>query len=83
MARWGKPMKEKADEQTAEVVTALAELDRQFKTRLEKVEREHVIRMMALFQEFKARAFAIRNKRPMASLDCDNGTTINVTEAEK
>jgi hypothetical protein len=66
------------EKQTAELIAALAELDRQFKLRLEQLEREHTMRLMALFQEFKARAFATKNKRPMASLDDGNGNTIAI-----
>jgi len=52
-------------EQSNEVNKRMAELNRQFKRRLAQIEHEHVMRLMATFQEFKARSFAIRNGRPM------------------
>ena len=48
-------------EQTALLNSNMASLSREFKRRLEGLEREHVQRLMALFQEFKGAAFAIRN----------------------
>ena len=52
---------------TAERNITYAALQRDFKRRLEQLEHEHVMRLMATFQEFKARAFAIKNGRPMDS----------------
>jgi hypothetical protein len=51
-------------EQSSELNTRMAELNRQFKRRIEQIEHEHVMRLMATFQEFKARTFAIKNNRP-------------------
>jgi len=51
--------------QSNEVNKRMAELNRQFKRRLAQIEHEHVMRLMAIFQEFKARSFAVRNSRPM------------------
>ena len=51
-------------EQTALLNNRMAALSREFKRRLEGLEREHVQRLMALFQEFKGAAFAIRNGKP-------------------
>lgn len=52
-------------EQTAEVNSRLAELKCEFERRLKQIEHEHVMRLMATFQEFKARMFAVQNGRPM------------------
>ena len=54
-------------EQTALLNSRMAVLRREFKRRLEGLEHEHVMRLMALFQQFKLAAFAIRNGRPMDS----------------
>ena len=53
------------NERAAAANSAMAGLQREFKKRLEQLEHEHVMRLMATFQEFKARAFAIKNGRPM------------------
>ena len=52
---------------TAERNVNYATLQREFKRRLEQLEHEHAMRLMATFQEFKARAFAIKNGKPMDS----------------
>lgn len=44
---------------------AHADLAREFKRRIEQLEHEHVMRLLATFQEFKARGFAIKEGRPM------------------
>ncbi len=53
------------NERAAAANSAMAGLQREFKKRLEQLEHEHVMRLMATFQEFKARAFAIKNGKPM------------------
>ncbi len=45
--------------------TDRAQLAREFNRRLSALEHEHVMRLMALFQEFKARAQAIRKSHEM------------------
>ena len=51
-------------ERASETVVALAKLREDFKRRVEMLEREHVRRLLATFQEFQARAFAVKNGKP-------------------
>lgn len=45
---------------SAEINSQLAELRRQMKRRIEQLEHEQVVKLLATFQEFHARAAAIR-----------------------
>jgi hypothetical protein len=64
--------RETPQERTARINRSVAELKREFKKRMQQLEHEHVLRLLALFDEFKCRSQAIAGHRTRG----DNGTSI-------